>query len=381
MVYLIRADFLGSFFINEGLRNFSLFFLSVHIFLLFFLLRESFLLIFLTLMLVVFSFLFFFSWGLISFFVFFELSSLPVVVITLIWGRQIEKLRSVYILLFYSFFLGLPILFIFLFFLKKMFFLNLIFIIVIINPIISFFIILIFFIKFPVYFLHFWLPKIHVESSTFGRILLAGLLLKFGVFGLRRIIFFLIFFNYIIILIRLIGLLIRLFLSLIQRDIKSLIAFTSISHIRLILYLYIRLRNIRVFSGLIIILGHGYIRSLLFWFVGEFFHSRNTRLVYFLNRCFIRSLFFCVINSLISLFRGGFPLRINFISEFLLFYLIDYKIFNLIFLVIYFFFGFYTRIYYLINIFIGLKLNFLILELIIFIIDFFFLRNHFFCFL
>jgi len=46
---------------------------------------------------------------------------------------------------------------------------------------------LIFLIKFPIYFFHIWLPKLHVEASTSASILLASLLLKLGVFGFFRV--------------------------------------------------------------------------------------------------------------------------------------------------------------------------------------------------
>lgn len=52
-----------------------------------------------------------------------------------------------------------------------------------------------FIMKFPVYFLHLWLPKAHVEAPTVGRILLAGLLLKLGTVGYMRIISSLLYYD------------------------------------------------------------------------------------------------------------------------------------------------------------------------------------------
>jgi NADH-ubiquinone oxidoreductase chain 4 len=95
-----------------------------------------------------------------------------------------------------------------------------------------------FFIKFPVYFLHFWLPKAHVEAPTSARMLLAGLLLKLGTGGFLRLIFLLkyqfvggAFF---------VALLGRFFCSIMcffQRDLKALAALSSVNHMSFLLLL------------------------------------------------------------------------------------------------------------------------------------------------
>jgi NADH:ubiquinone oxidoreductase subunit 4 (subunit M) len=140
------------------------------------------------------------------------------------------------------------------------------------------------------------LPKIHVEASTFSRILLASLLLKFGVMGFFRFIFFLKYNNYIFFFfIFFYGFLISLFLCLLQRDLKRQIAFSSISHIRVVFFNLIILNSFTEKFSFLVIIGHAFRRRIIFWFVGELFYSLKTRLVIEVNSIFIRNYFFCLL--------------------------------------------------------------------------------------
>lgn len=96
--------------------------------------------------------------------------------------------------------------------------------------------VLVFLIKFPIFFLHFWLPKMHVEASTTARMLLASLLLKFGVHGFSRFLIPLITYNlFILIFIRVLGMIVCLLLSLIEVDGKIIVAYSSVVHISFVL--------------------------------------------------------------------------------------------------------------------------------------------------
>lgn len=117
-------------------------------------------------------------------YIFFELSMFPILVIILGYGSQIEKINSSYYLIFYAAFCSFPFLFVYF---KSNFLLVFTYYNFVISWEIFFILRLRFIIKFPIYFLHLWLPKAHVEAPTTARILLAGLLLKLGTAGFLRI--------------------------------------------------------------------------------------------------------------------------------------------------------------------------------------------------
>lgn len=90
-----------------------------------------------------------------------------------------------------------------------------------------------FLVKLPLYFLHYWLPKAHVEAPSIGRMVLAGLLLKLGGWGIVRIMSFLIVRNYLfpLLITLLVGAILGPLWARLHRDSKGLVAFSSIRHI------------------------------------------------------------------------------------------------------------------------------------------------------
>jgi NADH-ubiquinone oxidoreductase chain 4 len=93
-----------------------------------------------------------------------------------------------------------------------------------------------FLVKLPLYVLHLWLPKAHVEAPTIGSVVLAGLLLKLGVAGLIRLInLFHLQPRQAFLLLGLGGAAIAGASIIFQRDLKALVAFASVNHMNFLL--------------------------------------------------------------------------------------------------------------------------------------------------
>jgi NADH-ubiquinone oxidoreductase chain 4 len=175
----------------------------------------------------------FFSASIFLFYIVFELSLIPMLLIIIILGIQPERLIASAFFFIYTITVSLPFLFLIVRVLENYFFFSPIvsvsgLIIVLIIP---------FLVKLPLYGVHFWLPKAHVEARVRGSMLLAGLLLKLGRFGLLRLFWFLYFglrfFLKMKTLILLMVLCSRI-VTFIQSDSKKMVAYSRVAHMTFI---------------------------------------------------------------------------------------------------------------------------------------------------
>lgn len=139
-------------------------------------------------------------------------------------------------------------------------------------------------IKVPMFPLHTWLPDAHVQAPTAGSILLAGVLLKLGAYGFIRFALTLFpdaarQFAPVLIVLAIIGIIYGAMVAAVQKDLKSLVAYSSVSHMGFIV-LGIFVFSQQALSGAILqMVNHGLSTGALFLLVGILYERRHSRLI------------------------------------------------------------------------------------------------------
>nr|UEE83694.1 NADH dehydrogenase subunit 4 [Thosea sinensis] len=244
----------------------------------FFLLNVIFLLIFL--------YLTFSTLNLFMFYLFFESSLIPTLMLIIGLGYQPERIQAGMYLLFYTMFASLPLLLGVMYMYKEMNCLMIYFLKFFnMNYFLLYFcMIMAFLVKMPMYFVHLWLPKAHVEAPVSGSMILAGVMLKLGGYGLLRVMIMLqeigLKMNFIWVIISLVG---SFYVSLkcfCQVDMKSLIAYSSVSHMGLVIGGIMTMNYWGYMGSYIMMISHGLCSSGMFCLANMNYERLNSRSLY-----------------------------------------------------------------------------------------------------
>nr|QNP10079.1 NADH dehydrogenase subunit 4 [Ochthebius perpusillus] len=243
--------------------------------------------LFLILMLMISLYCTFSSMNLFIFYLFFEMSLIPTLILIIGWGYQPERIQAGVYLLFYTMLASLPMLVSIFFYYSNFFTLDYCNFFDVDYMLLYLSMNMVFFVKMPMYFVHLWLPKAHVEAPVSGSMILAGIMLKLGGYGLMRVMKMFIFvgmkINMYIIVISLVGGIFVSLMCLRQMDIKSLIAYSSVSHMGLVLSGIMTLNYWGMCGSFLMMIAHGLCSSGMFCLANINYERLDSRSL-FLNK-------------------------------------------------------------------------------------------------
>jgi NADH-quinone oxidoreductase subunit M len=177
-------------------------------------------------------------------------------------------------------------------------------------------------IKVPMFPFHTWLPYAHGQAPTIGSVILAAILLKMGTYAFIRFSLPLfpdasVFFMYPIAVLAIIMVIYTAMVAFAQKDIKQVIAYSSVSHMGIIIIGTFALNVEGVSGSIFLMLGHGVVAGALFFLVGVIYDRRHTKIMSEFGGLAHSMPRYATIFGIMMMASVGMPLTINFVGEFL----------------------------------------------------------------
>ncbi len=228
---------------------------------------------------------------LLLFYIFFEAILIPMYLVIGIWGSRERKIRAVYLFFFYTLCGSLLMLIGILYIYSQTGSLSLEYLMswnfsLLEQKLLWFAFFFSFASKIPMFPFHIWLPEAHVEAPTVGSVLLAGILLKLGVYGFLRFSLTLfpdasLYFSPLMYLLSVIGVIYASLSALRQTDLKRIIAYSSIAHMNLVTLGIFSFNVIGIEGSIIQSISHGFVAGGMFLLIGILYDRYHSRFLYY----------------------------------------------------------------------------------------------------
>lgn len=265
---------------------------------------------------------------LLLFYVCFESILIPMYLLIGIWGSRERKVRAVYLFFFYTLFGSLLMLLGLLYIYSTAGTLNLEYLL---TYTFSFeeqcwlwlACFLSFASKVPLFPFHVWLPEAHVEAPTVGSVLLAGILLKLGVYGFLRFSLTLfpeasLFFSPLVYLLSILGVIYASLCAIRQTDLKRIIAYSSVAHMNLVTLGIFSFNIIGLEGAILQSISHGFVSGAMFLLIGILYDRYHSRFLYYYGGLVHLMPIYSVLFLIFTLANIAVPGTSSFVGEFLL---------------------------------------------------------------